>query len=105
MKRTGAGILILAAALGIAAGFLLDQALTAAGRATFTPSVTLPILLVLLGAIAVALALPIRRATRGHARSSGQPVPGAAHRDAREGVEHRRRGRRRASPAGSRSSC
>jgi hypothetical protein len=65
VKRTGAGILIVAAALGVAAGFLLDQALTAAGRATFTPSVTLPIFLVLLGAIVVALALPIRRATRG----------------------------------------
>jgi hypothetical protein len=65
VKRTGAGILILAAALGVAAGFLLDQALTAGGRATFTPSVMLPVFLVLLGATAVALALPIRRATRG----------------------------------------
>ena len=46
MKRTGAGILIIAAAIGVAAGFLLDQALTAAGRATFTPAVTLPIFLV-----------------------------------------------------------
>jgi hypothetical protein len=65
VKRTGLGILILAAALGVAAGFLLDQALTAGGRATFTPSVMLPVFLVLLGAIVVALALPIRRATRG----------------------------------------
>lgn len=65
MKRTGAGLLIVAAALGVAAGFLLDQALTAAGRATFTPSMTLPILLVLLGAVVIALAIPIRRATRG----------------------------------------
>ena len=94
VKRTGAGILIIAAAIGVAAGFLLDQALTAAGRATFTPSVTLPIFLVLLGAIVVALALPIRRATRGTRRDAGQPVLGAADRDAGEGVEHRR-GRRR----------
>ncbi|HWM16242.1 MAG TPA: DUF3180 domain-containing protein [Microbacterium sp.] len=65
MKRTGAGILILAAAIGVAVGFLLDQGLTAAGRATFIPSITLPILLVLLGVVVVALALPIRRATRG----------------------------------------
>ncbi len=65
MKRTGAGILIMAAVIGVAVGFLLDQALTAAGRSTFTPSITLPIFLVLLGAIVVALALPIRRATRG----------------------------------------
>ena len=45
VKRTGAAILVLAAAIGLAAGFLLDQALTAAGRATFIPSVTLPIFL------------------------------------------------------------
>lgn len=71
MKRTGAGTLIVAAVIGAGAGFLLDQVLTASGRATFTPSVTLPILLVLLGAIVVALALPIRRATRGRL---GAPV-------------------------------
>jgi len=65
VKRTGPGILIIAAAIGVAAGFVLDQALTAAGRATFTPAVSLPIFLVLLGAVVVALALPIRRATRG----------------------------------------
>ncbi|MET0673193.1 MAG: DUF3180 domain-containing protein [Microbacterium pygmaeum] len=65
MRRTGPGILLLAAAIGIAAGFLLDQALTAGGRATFNPTITLPIFLALLGAIVVALALPIRRATRG----------------------------------------
>ncbi len=65
MKRTGPGILIVAAVIGAGAGFVLDQILTATGRATFTPAVTLPILLVLLGAVVVALALPIRRATRG----------------------------------------
>jgi len=71
VKRTGAAILVLVAAIGLAAGFLLDQALTAAGRATFIPSVTLPIFLLLLGAIVVVLALPIRRATRG---AGAQPV-------------------------------
>ncbi|WP_019181900.1 DUF3180 domain-containing protein [Microbacterium yannicii] len=65
MKRTGAGVLLVAAVLGAAAGFIADQLLTSAGRATFTPAVTLPILLVLLGAVVVALSLPIRRATRG----------------------------------------
>lgn len=65
MRRTGPGILIVAAVIGVAAGFALDQALTSAGRATFTPAVSLPIFLVLLGSITVALALPIRRATRG----------------------------------------
>ena len=71
MRRTGPGVLAVAAVLGLAAGFLLDQALTAAGRATFIPSFTLPVLLVLLGVLAVTLALPIRRATRG---TRPQPV-------------------------------
>ena len=65
MKRTGAGVLIVAALIGAAAGFVLDQVLTSTGRPTFTPSVSLPILLVLVGALVLALAIPIRRATRG----------------------------------------
>lgn len=73
MKRTGAGLLLVSAALGVAAGFLLDQALTAGGRATFTPSVTLPIFLVLLGAVVIALALPIRRATKGTLKAPVNP--------------------------------
>jgi len=73
VKRTGAGLLLVSAALGVAAGFLLDQALTAGGRATFTPSVTLPIFLVLLGAVVIALALPIRRATKGTLKAPVNP--------------------------------
>ena len=65
MKRTGATVLLLSALLGGVAGFLLDFALTAGGRATFTPAITLPILLALLALLVVALAVPIRRATRG----------------------------------------
>ncbi|KAA9106518.1 DUF3180 domain-containing protein [Microbacterium rhizomatis] len=71
MKRTSPGILLLSAVIGLAVGFLLDNALTAAGRPTFTPVITLPILLVLLGLLTLALAIPIRRATRGRA---GAPV-------------------------------
>lgn len=67
MKRTGPGILILTFAIGLAAGFLVDQVLTGAGRATFIPGVTLPIMLLLLGAVVIFLAIPIRRATRGTA--------------------------------------
>lgn len=67
MKRTGPAVLLVAAAIGIAAGFVLDQLLTAAGRPTFIPGVSLPILLVLLGGFVVVLAVPIRRATRGTA--------------------------------------
>ena len=74
MKRTGPAVLVVAAAIGVAAGFVLDQALTSAGRATFTPAVSLPIFLVLLGAIVVALALPIRRATRGTAAMPVNPL-------------------------------
>jgi len=73
MKRTGAGVLVIAAALGVAAGFLVDQLLTSAGRATFTPAVTLPILLLALGALVVVLAMPIRRATRGKATAAVNP--------------------------------
>ncbi len=65
MKRTGPGVLVLAAVLGGAAGFVLDQLLTAGGRPTFAPTVSLPILLVLIGAIVLILAVPIRRAARG----------------------------------------
>ncbi len=65
MKRTGAGTLIIAGIAGIAIGFVVDQVLTTSGRSTFTPAVTLPILLLLLAVLVVALALPIRRATSG----------------------------------------
>jgi hypothetical protein len=64
VRRTGAGILIVAAVLGAAAGFGLDSALTAGGRPTFTPAYSLPILLALLGLLVLALALPVRRAIR-----------------------------------------
>jgi hypothetical protein len=71
VRRTGPGVLLLTAAIGVAVGFLVDQLLTSSGRPTFVPGVTLPILLVLLGAVIVLLALPIRRATRG---TAGGPV-------------------------------
>lgn len=64
MKRTGIGVLLILALLGVGAGFLVDQLLTAGGRPTFTPSVLLAVLLVLLAVILVILALPIRRTTR-----------------------------------------
>lgn len=69
MKRTSAGVLLLVTAVGGIAGFVIDQLLTTAGRPTFTPSLLLPVLLVLLGVSVVLLALPVRRAVRG--------VPGA----------------------------
>ena len=59
MKRTGVVPLVIAGVAGIGAGFLTDQVLTSAGRATFTPTVTLPVLLILLGILDIALAVPI----------------------------------------------
>jgi len=71
VKRTGAGILSVAALIGAAAGFVVDHALTVSGRPTFMPSVSLPIMLVVLGGITLALAWPIRQATRS---STAAPV-------------------------------
>lgn len=68
MRRTHPAFLVVVAILGAGIGFLLDQYLTSSGHATFTPAVTLPILLAVLGACVVLLALPVRRAVRGGAR-------------------------------------
>jgi hypothetical protein len=68
VKRTGPTILLAAAIVGGVAGFLLDVGLTAWGQPTFTPAGTLPILLVLLGAIVVVLAVGVSRAKRGRGR-------------------------------------
>jgi len=65
VRRTSPLTLVAAAVLGVAAGFLVDQLLTGSGRPTFTPSIMLPVLFVLLGVANIVLALPIRRATRG----------------------------------------
>jgi hypothetical protein len=74
VKRTGVATLGVAALLGLGTGYLVDQALTASGRATFTPSIMLPVLLVALGAILIVLALPIARSTRGTAGDMARPV-------------------------------
>lgn len=65
MRRTSAVLLLVVAVVAAIVGFGIDQLLTSSGRPTFTPSIMLPILLVLLGTVTVMLALPIRRATRG----------------------------------------
>ncbi len=65
MKRTGAGILLIAAIIGGVVGFVLDTMLTAMGRATFTPAASLPTILALVGAVIVVLAVPVFRATGG----------------------------------------
>lgn len=64
MTRTSPLALIVAAVLGGGVGFLVDHLLTLSGRPTFSPAVGLPIFLVLLGAITLALAWPVRRSVR-----------------------------------------
>lgn len=73
MKRTGPGVIIVAFVLGAGAGFVLDQLLTSAGRPTYTPVFSLPILLAVLAGIVVVLAIPIRRATHGSSRAPVNP--------------------------------
>ena len=65
MKRTSALVLIVLALAGAAGGFGLDHLLTVTGRATFTPSSWLPVLLLLLAAACLGLAWPVRRSVRG----------------------------------------
>lgn len=50
--------------LGLAFGGLVEIMLTSEGRATVIPPISLPIALVTIGGILIALAQPIRRATR-----------------------------------------
>lgn len=73
MKRTHPAPLIVAGVLGLGAGFVLDQMLTAAGRASFTPMVSLPVLLAAVGVVVVVLAVPIYRATHGHSNAPINP--------------------------------
>lgn len=71
MNRTSTLVLFGAGVVGLIVGFGVDQLLTGAGRPTFTPSVLLPVLLVMLAAATILLALPIRRAITG---ASAEPV-------------------------------
>lgn len=65
MKRTSAALLIVLAVVGGVGGFLLDHVLTIAGRATFTPSGYLPLLLLLVAGASLGVAWPVRRSVRG----------------------------------------
>ena len=73
MKRTSVTVLVLAGIAGAIVGFGVDQLLTGSGRPTFTPSLLLPVLLVLLGVADVLFALPIRRAITGRDRTPVDP--------------------------------
>lgn len=64
MKRTSLGVLVLLVLLGAAVGYLLDHMLTAGGRSTFTPSLLLPVLLLLIAVAALGVAWPVRHSVR-----------------------------------------
>lgn len=73
MKRTTAGILVIALIVGGVVGFVLDTMLTATGRSTFAPAASLPTILALLGVVIVVLAVPVHRATRGRSERRIDP--------------------------------
>lgn len=68
MRRTSAGVLAVLALLAAGVGFLLDHLLTAGGRTTFTPSLLLPVLLLLIAVAALGVAWPVRRSVRSGIR-------------------------------------
>jgi hypothetical protein len=71
VKRTNIGLLAVLAAIGAIGSALLETGLTASGRAIVIPPLTLAIALAAIGGIVIALAVPIRRVTRGLA---GGPI-------------------------------
>lgn len=73
MRRIPPVLLLVLALAGAAAGFLLDHALTTAGRPTFTPSIVLPIFLALLAVTVLGLAWTVRRSTRSTRRRRVDP--------------------------------
>ncbi len=68
MRRTSPLILIVFAAVGAIAGYLIDHTLTTAGMPTFLPSTLLPVMLVLLSIGIVVVAWPVRRSVRSGTR-------------------------------------
>ena len=73
MTRTRPSVLLLLAVLGAGAGWLLETALVAGGRAAFVPPVTLSAALALIAVIVVVLALPVYRVVRGTAKTRIDP--------------------------------
>jgi hypothetical protein len=68
MRRTSVGLLVVLTLIAGGGGFLLDHLLTAAGRVTFTPSLLLPVLLLLIAAASLGVAWPVRRSVRSGVR-------------------------------------
>jgi len=66
MTRSTPGPLIVIGVIGIVIGTLLQVGLAAMNMPKLRPDFSLAITLVLIGAAAIALAVPVRRATRGN---------------------------------------
>lgn len=64
MTRTRPLLLVIYTIAAAIIGWLLESALTASGAAVFAPPFTLAITLLVIGAVVVVLALPVRRAVR-----------------------------------------
>lgn len=66
MTRSTPGPLILLVVIGVVVGFLLQVGLAAANMPKLRPEFSLAITLLLIGVAVIALAVPVRRATRGN---------------------------------------
>lgn len=73
MKQTSPALLIAVAVVGGVAGFGIQAALAAASLAKLRPEYTFPLSLVIIAALVIALAVPIRRAVRGSQRQLINP--------------------------------
>jgi len=73
VRHTRPVTLIVFGVVGIAAGYVLEIVLAAAGSPVLVPPVTLTITLLAAAAIVVVLAVPIRRAIRGTSAAQVNP--------------------------------
>ena len=73
MTRTKASTLVILAAIAAGAGFLMQIALASGGLQRYRPEYALALSLIFLAGIVIALAVPIRRATRATVRTRIDP--------------------------------
>jgi Protein of unknown function (DUF3180). len=73
VKRTSALTLALFAVLGLSVGLLVQVALAQSGQPGVRPPLTLAIGLSLIGLVDVALAWPVRKVTKGQAKTQVDP--------------------------------
>lgn len=73
MERTAPTTLLAGAALGVVAGFVVQIALAGLSLPRLRPEYTLVVTVVLVAVVVVALAVPVRRSTRGARRAPIDP--------------------------------